>query len=74
MTPKQMQKLHVALGYSFSSYVAEHAEWRLLDGLPQGALVVFQTHDPAFNAFELQGAVESRKTDDEPDRPVAPLK
>lgn len=70
MTKNQMQRLHEKLAFAFSLYAANHVDWELLDELPKGALLVFQTQDPAFNAFELRGAVRSRSTDAEPDRPI----
>jgi hypothetical protein len=70
MTEAIMQQLHVDLGFAFSLYVTEHLDWPLLEQLPLGTMLVFQTDDPDYNAWELQSAVKSRQSDDEPDRPI----
>lgn len=70
MNKKLMRNLHVDLGFSFTSYVAHHVTWPLLEQLPIGTRLVFQTDDPDYNAWELNEAIQSRRTDDEPDRPL----
>ncbi len=70
MSEDDIKKLHRALGFAFTKYAASPVEWPLLDQLPRGAKLVFQTDDPDYNAWELQLAAQGAARDDHPDRPA----
>ncbi len=70
MNEEEIRELHKDLGFAFTKYAASPVEWPLLDQLPRGTTLVFQTDDPDYNAWELQLAARAGARDKQPDRPV----
>jgi hypothetical protein len=51
MKDQDHQQLNADLGFSFNNYVVRHPDWPLLEQVPPGATILFQTSDPGFNAW-----------------------
>ncbi len=53
MNTDYYKTLNADLGFEFHLFSMEHPEW-LSQNVPLGAIVVFQTDDPGFNAWARQ--------------------
>ncbi len=70
MNEELIKKLHHELAFGFSIYASRNLGWPVLDKLPIGTSLFFQTEDPDFNASQLEHAIRSRQNNDEPDKPI----
>ncbi len=69
MNEEDVVQRNIAVGTEFDTYVLGHPE--LLARIPDGAAVfVLPADDPELCAYNLRLAETSRRTDDEPDRPI----
>ena len=66
MSAELYRQLNADLAYEFHLFTLEHPEWACKN-LPEGAVVVLQTDDPAFNAWSRSAA---ERTGQEPNRPA----
>ena len=60
--------LNAELGAEFDLFALENPDW-MAKSVPNGAIVVMQTDDPAFNAWARKIAEQNRHLED-PTRPV----
>jgi hypothetical protein len=70
MNEELIKKLHHELAFGFSIYASKNLDWPVLDKLPIGTSLFFQTEDPDFNASQLERAIRWRQSGDEPDKPI----
>jgi hypothetical protein len=65
MNTDYYKTLNADLGFEFHLFSMEHPEW-LSQNVPPGAIVVFQTDDPGFNAWARQIAERNRQIENPP--------